>query len=294
MYRRRYHVVGPMVLIALGAIFLLSNAGVLPIGAWDLLLRLWPLVLVAWGLEGLIGRGSALGALLVIALTLGLGAGVVWYSVVTGAIHTSPLATRAISQPLGGASEAEVTIEMSIGALDVGGLIDSPLLIEGTVTEGGGLTAQPTVRTTGGILHYTLKSEGFALLPGGPEWRLKLNGRVPIRLIVDHGVGGTKVDLSRLNIREAIIDTSIGDTIIVAPDQGRPRISVDHSIGTLLISVPQFVQARISIDTGIGAVDIGPRFHSVDKDIYETERYEGADRRVEIIVDHSIGELIVR
>lgn len=295
MRRRRYSVVGPLILILIGVIVLLGNAGALPIGAGDLLLRLWPLILVAVGLQGLFGRRSAVGAVLVVVLTAGLGAGVVWYSVTTGAIGTSPLEMRAISQSLDGATEADVTINLSMGRLTVGILMDSPNLLEGSVTEGDGLTARATPRVSGRTLRYTLESEGFIFLPGGsPEWVLNLNGRVPLQLRIDHSLGDAAIDLSGLSLSRAIIDTSVGESTITVPRSGRPTVEIDHSVGGLRVLVPEGMDARIRVDTGIGGLDIAPRFRKVGDDAYETAGYPSADDRVSIIIDHSIGEVFIR
>jgi len=293
--RRHYSVVGPLILISIGIIVLLGNAGALPIGTGDLLLRLWPLILVAVGLQGLFGRRSAVGAVLVVALTVVLGVGVVWYSVTTGAISASPLQVRAISQPLDGATEADVTIDLSVGRLTTGVLMDSPNLLEGSVTEGDGLTARATPRLSGGTLRYTLESQGIVILPGGsPEWVLNLNGRVPLQLRIDHSIGDATIDLSDLKLSRAIIDTSVGESIITVPRSGRPTIEIDTSVGGLRVFVPEGMDARIRVDTGIGGLDIAPRFRKVSSDTYETEGYSSADKRVSIIIDHSIGEVTIR
>ena len=42
--------VGPAILIGLGVVFLLNNLGMLDWGIWNILLRLWPLLLIAIGL----------------------------------------------------------------------------------------------------------------------------------------------------------------------------------------------------------------------------------------------------
>lgn len=44
--RRKDPLVWGIILIVIGAIFLLQNADV---EMWDLLARLWPLILIAWG-----------------------------------------------------------------------------------------------------------------------------------------------------------------------------------------------------------------------------------------------------
>lgn len=60
----------PLLLVALGVVFLLNNLGVLGATAWDQLLRLWPVLLILWGLDDLLRREGAAGP----ALMIGLGA----------------------------------------------------------------------------------------------------------------------------------------------------------------------------------------------------------------------------
>ena len=53
---RRGGLVGPIILIGLGVVFLLNNLGFLEWSVWDVLLRTWPLLLIAWGIDLLIVR----------------------------------------------------------------------------------------------------------------------------------------------------------------------------------------------------------------------------------------------
>ena len=84
---RRSSLVVPVILIGLGIVFLLNNLGILTWSVWDVIFRLWPVLLVAGGLDVLIGRRSAWGALLSLVLTLALVAGALWLyeaGIVTG------------------------------------------------------------------------------------------------------------------------------------------------------------------------------------------------------------------
>ena len=78
--RRPPSLVGPLGLIALGLLFLLTNLGVLSPGVWDTLWRLWPFALIAVGVEVLVGRRTRWGGLAVLGflwgvVTLALGPG---------------------------------------------------------------------------------------------------------------------------------------------------------------------------------------------------------------------------
>ncbi|MGE5222891.1 MAG: LiaF transmembrane domain-containing protein [Omnitrophica WOR_2 bacterium] len=60
-WTRRYErrsVIWPLILIALGIVFLLKNTGTLTGNTWDVILQIWPILLIAAGLDDLIrGRG---------------------------------------------------------------------------------------------------------------------------------------------------------------------------------------------------------------------------------------------
>ena len=61
---RRGGLVGPIILITLGVVFLMNNLGVLDWSVWVVIFRLWPVLLVAAGLDLLLGRRSVWGSLL--------------------------------------------------------------------------------------------------------------------------------------------------------------------------------------------------------------------------------------
>ncbi len=64
----RGSLVGPLILIGLGVIFLLSNLGWMTGDVWDTVARLWPVILIAIGLDGVLRRGGLVGSTLIIGL----------------------------------------------------------------------------------------------------------------------------------------------------------------------------------------------------------------------------------
>jgi hypothetical protein len=67
---RRYRrgVFWPLLLIALGVIFLLSNLDLIRGDVWDTILNLWPLILIFMGLDGILSRDGLVGPSLLIGL----------------------------------------------------------------------------------------------------------------------------------------------------------------------------------------------------------------------------------
>ena len=67
-HRRRSSLFGPLLLIALGIVFLLSNLRVLQGDIWETILRLWPVILIVVGLDSIYKREGLVGAIFIIGL----------------------------------------------------------------------------------------------------------------------------------------------------------------------------------------------------------------------------------
>src|SRR5207248_653583 len=119
--RRRGGVVGPLILIFIGAVFLLQNTGYLPPNFWVNLWRLWPLILVLVGIELLLAHRIPWLAV------AGLAAAVLVVGAV--AINVNPPGqaapfgvTTSAQTDLGEATRAAVTVRFGAGQLNVGPL----------------------------------------------------------------------------------------------------------------------------------------------------------------------------
>ncbi|NIO06896.1 MAG: hypothetical protein GTO40_02485, partial [Deltaproteobacteria bacterium] len=128
---RRGGLVGPLLLIGLGVIFLLNNLGVLAVSVWDVVFHLWPVILIAIGLDLLIGRRSVWGSLLVLALILAVLIGGI---LLIGARDGRALIEDEITQPLSGITEAKISMRPAIGLIQVGSLDPgSSYLVQGKI-----------------------------------------------------------------------------------------------------------------------------------------------------------------
>jgi hypothetical protein len=294
--RRRVSLVGPVILIGLGIVFLLNNLGILDWNIWDVVFRLWPVLLIAAGLEVLIGRRSALGSLLALVLTLALVAGVVW--LVSTGVVLGP--AEEISQPLGGATRAEVVISPAVGTLHLASLPESDNLIAGTIYPVKGEHIARDSEIEDDTMAFSLKSHGEFHGPffGGwgseQGWSLKLARSVPVDLAVDIGVGQAKLDLSDLNVTDLSTNMGIGQTSVTLPDRGRLQAHVEGGIGSLDIVIPSGMEARIHFDTGLVGRSLPNSYEDSGGDVYITPGYAGAGNRIDLEVELGIGAVTVR
>lgn len=298
---RRRSLVGPLILIGLGVIFLLNNLGMLGWSVWETLWKLWPVLLIAIGLEVLLGRGTAWGALVVVLIVFGL-AGIM--SIISS-VHIGdgpPIAfgrtmtDERISEPLGGVKGADITLEAGVGELRVGPAQDTAVLAQGTISLANGERLERDFHVAGDKGYLTLKSHGVFNFPVRGQhhrrWDLSLSPKVPMVLRINTGVGVSDLDLRDLQATEIEVKTGVGKTTLVLPAKGQVRGRFEGGIGETTIYVPRGMAARIRIQNGIGAVEVDGDFMQRDG-AYVSPDFDTAKNRVDLEVKGGIGKIAI-
>ncbi len=295
---RRGGLVGPVILIGLGVVFLLNNLGILSWSMWDVIFRLWPVLLIAAGLDIIIGRRSAWGSLLALALMLVVLAGAFWlFGASTGTERAR--SGEELWQALDGATEAEVVIAHNFGTLYVESLLESANLIEGTIHSSRGEGITRDFDTRGEKATFILQSEGVSVGPfsggwgGRRTWDLGLNPDIPLELEISLGVGQSDVDLRDLTVSELDIDMGIGQTTVTLPEEGRFWARIDGAIGQTTIRIPEGLAVRVHIDTGLAARQL-PYNYQCRGDVCTSPGYENAEDRIDLDVSQAIGNIAIQ
>ena len=292
---RRGGLVGPLLLIGLGVIFLLNNVGVLDWSVWQGLLRLWPVLLIAVGLDLLLGRRLPWAAPIIALAVLALIGVLLWRVDMQqgGAITNAP-----ITQPLDGATRADVEIAAGIGTLRIGALDGGANLIEGTIDRARGERVLQDYDVRYGTGYVTLRSQGTRFgLPwwgdsGDHLWSIMLNPNVPTALRLNTGVGIANVDLSRLQITKLDLNTGVGEATLTLPAQGQGRADVNGGVGATTIIIPEGMAVRIDATTGLGDLDV-PDDYRRSGDVYTSPNYDTATDRMELQVKGGIGDITI-
>ena len=263
MERRRPSLIGPLILITIGILFLLANLGYLPLSFWEIAYRYWPLVLILIGLEIIIGRHSIIGGLVILVLWFALIAGVLWLSVAQGGTFMSAAAiTDQINQPLGEIKSATIDLNIGVATANVTALgTDTADLMKGTFRHSGTLQAVKTYDVVGGDGRLALRATGTSpWMPFGvseARWDLALNPTIPIALRIDGGVGRADLDLSALSI--TIVECGRWgryDSTSTRPKSGIMTMRLNGGVGNLRVTIPQGVAARVRVNKGIGSIRV--------------------------------------
>jgi hypothetical protein len=281
---------GPVFLIGLGAVFLLNNFGHLPWNAWELILRLWPVLIIAIGLDIFIGRRSAWGALLALILMLVIVAGALLLIGVGNAGEDSTFKWN----PDANVTRIDATLNPAVGSLRVNNLMGGDSLAEGVLHLQKGEDVKPQMLANG---TFSISSKGvmfFSPIGKASHWKWDVNftTSVPIVLDVNMGVGEIELNLTRLRVSSLNVGIGVGKITVVLPAK---TISgkLDCAIGETVIIVPRGVEVQIKSDAGIASIDTPTGFtHSGD--YYTSAGYNNSGAtRIDLQVDQAIGHVKV-
>jgi hypothetical protein len=250
----------PLALIALGFLLLFSNLGYIQFDFWQFVTTWWPLLLIIFGLDILIGS-----------------------------LRTRHVKARMLALELGTALRAEVSINFGAGDLTVGKAA-SGKIVDGTFEGEVRYDAKPD-----GCVWLKLEPlNWWGWNPRGNRWNVGLTDAVPLKLTLDGGAANANLDLTDLKVTDLQIKTGASSTIVRLPNAaGMTNVRVNAGAASVKLIVPAGVAARVHSTMAIGSNDINQqRFPHVGGD-YASPDYATADNKVDIQFDGGVGSLAV-
>ncbi len=272
LYKRESYT-GSMVSIGLGTVFLLANLGYLSVNVFQLLLRLWPVLIIGWGLDLVLRPRTTTTTVIGLVLGVLLIAGIVWLSL-SSSLGIQKFTEIPIKQAIGIAEKGNISVVSTVGRLEIHDGADSNNLIDGSiaVTNLENIETDYTIKDK--IGYFLLSSEGvsfpapFGINSQAAIWDLAIASKVPIALSSKLITGQQFVNLSGLTLDEFTSETALGSLTITLSDQLGLDGSGKVAIGELLIRVPEGLPIVIEVDTGISAVHFDNEFIREDDTIY--------------------------
>lgn len=277
--RRIGPVFWPLLLIAVGAIFLLSNLGLLAFDPWQFW-KLWPLILVVIGLDVLLQtvwrrggrdsnrerdtsreRGSSRG-------------------------HAEVL-----SAEVGALSDAGVSVEFGAGELRLGAGAAPGKLFDGEFTDDADFSLR------GNRLRLRSHPEAWNWMWWGGQvrrWDVRLTEAIPLRLKLQVGACKADLNLRDLKVADLYLESGAADVRVQLPAAaGTTRASVKAGAASVVIGVPEGVAARIRATVAIGSFSADTRrFPRADGE-YVSPDYATAANKVDLIVEGGVGSVVV-
>jgi hypothetical protein len=275
-----------LVTVTIGLVVLAVTTGVVGFGVvWEII-RLWPVLLIALGLD-LLGKAlhtswvRAVGSLAVI-LALAYAVAVTAGSISSiSLVRPSEGAEAQISEPVGMVDEADLTVDA--GVADVT-LTDGSQLVEASGVSPWG---EPdfSVERSGETAEVSLtlgNADGAVVWPGGPDARLDaaLSRDVLWDMTITTGVSSLSADLEDVPVRSIDLKPGVADCKVtlgdVPAELDESSALVRSGISSVSLRLPDGVEARIESDSGLTGHDIGPDFESRGGGVWQTPGFEDA------------------
>ncbi|MBM3143902.1 MAG: hypothetical protein FJ010_02810 [Chloroflexi bacterium] len=292
---RRNEIVGPVIMFGLGGVFLLSNYGWLSWDAWETLWRLWPLLIIAVGLEIIVGRRSLWISIVGVAVIFAALLGMLWLAGVgVGPLGDQPLRSEFIEQALGDAVRAEISLSPIAGKMQVDASKDSKALIAGQVSVGraGQVRSNYTLRNTTAV--YSLSSQNPIPFPGTAwSWQLGLSPEIPIELEASMAVGDMDLDLGDLMISGADASQAVGSLSVILPAGESLAGDISQAIGQIEVVIPEDWSVRLEISKALSTLSVPPDFERRG-DYYYSPGYESSGTLIDLEISQAIGNIVIR
>lgn len=291
---------GAVFLLGLGIVFLLGNFGYLQLNPWYVLLTIWPILLVAIGIDILVGhRRTWWTTLLGFFVILAVMAGALWLAGV-GLPGGQVVTGDQIEFGLQGATRAQVQILPSVGTITLDRLENSAALLTGIVpasTPNQKILQEFT--KSGEVARLKLESSGTQFFfptarQNESTWKLELTPTVPVNLEVNFGAGDGTIDLSGLQIPNLNFKMGVGLATITLPDKGIVNAKIEGGVGTITILVPAGTAVLLNADTALVARSLPAGYLKQGQNAYVSPNYDSAENKVILDVGLAIGTVTIK
>lgn len=292
-----------MILIFIGAIFLLNNFGVIDF-YWGSVWRFWPVIFILTGANMIFSRfnnvtGTALSAGLTFIALIFLGyqgtrpntnnVGRSWFRF----DHREKNADRDQSnwktsntfteEYSANALRAELNIQGGATSYRLDGLTSN--LFDAEVRQSNGMyTLEKTTRDSVEVLSFRMKDKKNWRMDDmeGNEVKIKLNSNPIWNINFEVGAGETTFDLSKYKVESLKLKGGVASYEFKLPEPiAIMNVTADTGVADVNIKVPKGSACRITIDSGLSSRDFSG-FEKQADGTYETSNYGSSVKKINI------------
>jgi N-terminal domain of toast_rack, DUF2154/Domain of unknown function (DUF5668) len=304
---RRTSLVLPVVLVALGAMFLYANWRP-AFDPWPILRTYWPLILVFVGLgkmwdatrprqnadgtprSGGVSLGATFGALafvLVLIILFGHGRAFTKNRHYSGDLQHQ---TRTVDRQ--GAKSVDVSMETGSGELNIssgsGHLLDADFHYSESYE-----TPRVDYNVADGIGHLSISQDQGGTHFGAKhnQWNLRLSNDIPLELKIEMGAGRGQLRLRDMPVTRLEMKMGAGQADLDLTGDRKNDLIADlqGGVGQVTIRLPRKVGVVVHASGGIGSVDAHGLRH--DDGEYTNEAYGKTPATIRLTVQGGIGQI---
>ena len=303
------------ILLIVGVVLLLNTTGAVGWGVWWSLLRFWPLILIAVGLNIILAPRFPLLATLAVALTLAAGIGLAYLFDNTSEIYSyQPGSEFLHSSPLDEIEALEMNIDFAAVSLAIGSDM-SGFQNELFVVRSTGIDANVREARNGSVSEATLSANAADALQnsdedgwninidpldimfglGGANWKVEISPDVVFRLDIDGGASELDLDLRDVNLQTLNLDIGAADLELVVPaNAGRTRVYISAGASNIDIQIPQGVASYIYTDAVVSSINVDTDRFPARDGAYVSPDYDASENKLFIDIDAGVSRISIK
>jgi hypothetical protein len=292
-----------VILILLGVLLLLNTTGVLDVGVWESILVLWPLLLIAIGIEKIFAATQTLKPLaylspLIIVATVG-------YAVVAapgGNIFTSDEEEETGSTEWSVGADSAITsmnlrMDFGGGRLKVRGGANADQLIEGQFYHSG-RKPETTAETNGETMEVTLSRKSSSVTIGQrsrERWIVKVNETVPVNLSLEAGGAQVRLDLADIVVNKLDLETGAADIdVILGTKSSQVECDVNCGAASIDMVIPAGAGLRVDRQSALSSFSSGDLDLVEKGDFLETPEFDTRSVRILLNIESGVSSFRIR
>jgi hypothetical protein len=295
-WQRRRGMFWPLILIAVGLIFLLGDYGLIQPISFTSVLALWPVLLILLGIDIAFARQRPLETLAAEVIIIGL-------AVLLAA--TQPLSMVGLSfGGSGGCTDPRSAVSVARGSfqsytLNVsGGAAHYHLsggasgVMEATASYDELCLSVRDVKDTRGDVRL---NQGGSRIGGNNDIDVKIANDLPVSLTLNAGAGEFDLDLHDVKVTDARLNIGAATTTVVLPHpSGDVVIRADGGASNFVVEIPADVETRITVSGGFVSSNTTNARTTKSGNVIETSGYATAKDRVTVNVTGGATSVSVR
>jgi len=280
---RKEGIAWPILLIGAGAFLLLNNFGPQSWISWTQLLQLWPILLIAFGIDLMFKDQSGWATAVGVVLTIALIGGAIWIASAGFKISAEYVDIRESYSLV--VEDTDIDFSLSLGELILSSESQEGVLIAGSITPS---TKKENLVEAGDRISYQLENNNPAFYPHSARWELGITDELNLELKVNNGVGEMFLGLEDLNLDSLDINQGVGRLVIRLPKTAAEEVLINQAIGTINIQIPDNVRVIVDAQNGLSRVEFPPDF-SLRNGLYSSPGANRTNSELFITVEQAIG-----
>lgn len=284
--------------VLIGGLFLLNNLGVLNVD-WTTVWRLWPMILVFWGVSILVGNQRP--PWYAVVLMIGLMIFMVLAFAATQFIHgdyegwSGDSQSQTFEEPMAPKTE-HATFRLRSGAGKFY-IRDTTMQLVKAQTEVSfgkyDLTRDQSDNTTSVTLDFRGRSRGWNFGGGRNRADIQLNTAPLWNIYVDVGAASTNFDLSPYKVEELRLNAGASSLKVRLGNRSEEtRVRVKTGASSTFVEVPESAGCEVRLQTALSGKRMRG-FEKISGNRYQTSNFDGAASKIYIDVEAGVSQITV-